>query len=219
MEASGDEAGADTADVKKEEVVSEAATTEKADEVMDETNASDKGPAGAEAAEEPKDKEAEPAAASSGGGKMTNSKHGNRDARRHAPYKRKADATPASHHYSEDKSRRVYVGNLSWEVTWRDLKNHMTTTGCEVTRADVLQTHDGRSKGCGIVEFANSDGAKKAVLTLNDTELLGRQIFVREDREETATVTHPTDGSTQSRRVYVGKFRFALTRFSLIRTL
>jgi RNA recognition motif-containing protein len=47
-----------------------------------------------------------------------------------------------------------------------------------------MHTPDGRSKGCGIVEFASADGAKQAVLTLNDTELLGRQIFVREDREE-----------------------------------
>jgi len=83
-----------------------------------------------------------------------------------------------------DRSRRVYVGNLSWDVTWRELKDHMKTTGCEVTRADVMTTPDGRSKGCGIVEFATADGARRAVLTLNDTEIMGRQIFVREDRED-----------------------------------
>jgi hypothetical protein len=40
---------------------------------------------------------------------------------------------------------------------------------------------DGRSKGCGIVEFY---GARSRLSTLNDTELYGRQIFVREDRRQ-----------------------------------
>jgi len=144
----------------------------------------------------------------SGGGKQ--STQSNRFARRNAPYH------PKPSKYSDDKSRRVYVGNLSWEVTWKELKDHMKTTGFDVTRADVLQTPDGRSKGCGIVEFAHPDGARKAVLMLNDTELMGRQIFVREDREDaTAPTTPPVDAAPsshheahiphgQSRRVYVG---------------
>ena len=78
----------------------------------------------------------------------------------------------------------MYVGNLAWEVTWQDLKDLMKSTGHDVTRADVMTTMDGRSKGCGIVEFATAEGAKQAVLTMNDTELMGRQIFVREDRED-----------------------------------
>ena len=84
----------------------------------------------------------------------------------------------------DGKSRRVFVGNLSWNVSWQDLKDLMKSTGHEVTRSDIMQTPDGRSKGCGIVEFATAEGAKQAVLTLNDTELQGRQIFVREDRED-----------------------------------
>lgn len=90
----------------------------------------------------------------------------------------------AVYHQSDnsDPSCRVYVGNLAWEVSWMDLKDHMKQSGCEVTRADILASPDGRSKGCGIVEFASADGAQRALL-LNDTELSGRQIFVREDRE------------------------------------
>jgi RNA recognition motif-containing protein len=42
---------------------------------------------------------------------------------------------------------------------------------------------DGRSKGCGIVEFATPDEAQRAITELNDTELMGRMVFVREDRE------------------------------------
>ena len=79
-------------------------------------------------------------------------------------------------------SKRVYVGNLSWEVEWQDLKDHMRDAG-EVVHADVLKYQDGRSSGGGIVEYATVAAAKKAIRELTDTELDGRPIFVREDRE------------------------------------
>lgn len=79
-------------------------------------------------------------------------------------------------------NRRVYVGNLSWDVSWQDLKDHMRSAG-DIARADVMCDSDGRSKGCGLVEYVHSQGAGKAIDTLNDTELKGRLIFVREDRE------------------------------------
>lgn len=41
----------------------------------------------------------------------------------------------------------------------------------------------GRSKGCGIVEYRTTAEAQQAINTLLDTELKGRLIFVREDRE------------------------------------
>lgn len=113
------------------------------------------------------------------------------------------------------RSRRVYVGNLAWEVSSQELKDHMRSTGLEVIRALVLTAADGRSKGCGLVEFATADDAAEAVKTLTDSELMGRQIFVREDREErSAGVLRGAPGTTQrtfsagqdakSRRVYVG---------------
>jgi RNA recognition motif-containing protein len=82
------------------------------------------------------------------------------------------------------KNKRVYVGNLAWEVSWQDLKDHAKDAGLDVTIANVMMTPDGRSKGCGIIEFQTAADAQQAVLVLNDTELRGRQIFVREDRED-----------------------------------
>ena len=52
-----------------------------------------------------------------------------------------------------------------------------------ILRADILESTDGRSRGCGIVEYADARDAVKAVQTLNDSELNGRRILVREDRE------------------------------------
>jgi RNA recognition motif-containing protein len=80
-------------------------------------------------------------------------------------------------------SNRVYVGNLSWSTSWQDLKDHMRDAG-DVQYAKILQDRDGRSKGCGIVEFTTVEGAKDAIEKLTDTELKGRKIFVREDRED-----------------------------------
>jgi RNA recognition motif-containing protein len=91
----------------------------------------------------------------------------------------------------------------------------MKSNGLEVSSANIMTTPDGRSKGCGIVEFATPEAAQQAVLTLNDSELAGRQIFVREDREAASTSTttfgapvahraFSTDESAKTRRVYVG---------------
>merc|ERR1740124_469606 len=83
---------------------------------------------------------------------------------------------------ADGQNRRVYCGNLSWDVAWQDLKDHMRDSG-EVIYAEVMTEGDGRSKGCGIVEYATAEGAKEAIATMTDTELKGRMIFVREDRE------------------------------------
>ncbi len=117
----------------------------------------------------------------SGGGKSNYRFNRGGGGRRYTPYPRNNRAV---YHQSDDSdpSCRVYVGNLAWEVTWKELKDHMKKSECEIVRADILASPDGRSKGCGIVEFASVEGAKRA-LTLNDSELMGRQIFVREDRE------------------------------------
>ena len=71
---------------------------------------------------------------------------------------------------------------MSYDVNWYDLKDHFKQCG-NVVRADVLEEAGGRSKGCGLVEFALAEEAQLAITTLNDTELKGRTIFVREDRE------------------------------------
>lgn len=54
----------------------------------------------------------------------------------------------------------------------------------EVVHADVLMGRGDRSKGWGIVEYASADAAQNAIDILNDTDLSGRSIFVREDRED-----------------------------------
>ena len=110
---------------------------------------------------------------SSSGGKA----RGNRSKSRSAPYGGGKGAGASG--------QRVFVGNLSWSVAWQDLKDHMKQAG-EVTFCDVIAEagDESRSKGCGLVEYETAEEAQNAIETLTDTELKGRPIFVREDREE-----------------------------------
>ncbi|KAF9139717.1 hypothetical protein BGX30_007577 [Mortierella sp. GBA39] len=85
------------------------------------------------------------------------------------------------------RERRVYVGNLSYDVKWTNLKDFMREIG-PVAHADVLLGRDGRSKGCGVVEYQNADDARAAIRKLNDVVLMGRPVFVREDRESESRI-------------------------------
>lgn len=77
----------------------------------------------------------------------------------------------------------VYVGNLSYQVTWEDLKDHMRQAG-NVVRANLIKDADGRSRGCGLVDYETVEEANQAISTLHDTKLKGRLIYVREDRDK-----------------------------------
>jgi len=130
---------------------------------------------------------------------------GGRAARRPAPYSNARQMTrPAGRQVAVQRGgggggTTVYVGNLSWDVSWQDLKDHFKTVG-HVTHADVmLEPGSTRSKGCGLVTFANARDAATAIKTLHDTDLNGRLIFVREDRESGAGF-----GPAPSRGVGVG---------------
>lgn len=80
------------------------------------------------------------------------------------------------------ETTRVFVGNLAWSVTWKELKDHMKSAG-EILFCDVLTGTRDRSMGCGLVEYKTIKQAQKAVDTLTDTSINDRKIYVREDRE------------------------------------
>ncbi|OJJ02537.1 hypothetical protein ASPVEDRAFT_133475 [Aspergillus versicolor CBS 583.65] len=85
---------------------------------------------------------------------------------------------------SSQQDRRVYVGNLSYDVKWHHLKDFMRQAG-EVIFADVLLLPNGMSKvgANAIVEYATREQAQNAVNTLSNQNLMNRLVYVREDRE------------------------------------
>ena len=74
-----------------------------------------------------------------------------------------------------------------------------------------MEEAGGRSKGCGLVEYAQVEEAQRAISTLNDTELKGRTIFVREDREASGNVSGPVAG----RRLYIGNLSYECAWYDL----
>src|SRR5260370_649912 len=78
-------------------------------------------------------------------------------------------------------SKRIYVGNLSYQTTEGDLANLFEQIG-EVESVSIITDRDtGRSKGFAFVEMG-SDEADKAIADLNGTEFNGRALTVNEAR-------------------------------------
>ncbi len=79
-------------------------------------------------------------------------------------------------------NKKLYVGNLLYEVTDEDLKNQFATVG-NVVSATVIRFRDtGRSKGFGFVEMETEEAAQKAIDTFNGQDFKGRKLVVSEAR-------------------------------------
>jgi RNA recognition motif-containing protein len=78
-------------------------------------------------------------------------------------------------------TKRIYVGNLSYQTTETDLTSLFEQVG-QVDSVNIITDRDtGRSKGFAFVEMG-SDDADKAIAQLNGTEVNGRALTVNEAR-------------------------------------
>ena len=76
--------------------------------------------------------------------------------------------------------KKLYVGNLSYNVTSSDLEQLCSPHGA-VQSAEVIQDRDtGRSKGFGFVEMGSDEEAQAAIAALNGQEHEGRALTVNE---------------------------------------
>ena len=77
---------------------------------------------------------------------------------------------------------RLYVGNLSYNVTNQSLETLFADFG-RVQSAQVVMDRDtGRSKGFGFVEMSDNGQAQAAIDGLNQKEVDGRSLTVNEAR-------------------------------------
>ncbi len=75
----------------------------------------------------------------------------------------------------------IYVGNLPFSVDSGQLETLFSEYG-EVSSAQVIIDRDtGRSRGFGFVEM-DDEGARKAIDSLNDSDMEGRRLTVNEAR-------------------------------------
>ena len=78
----------------------------------------------------------------------------------------------------------LFVARLSYSTTNDGLQQAFESFG-EVTSARIIMDRDtGKSKGFGFVEMTDDDAAQQAIDQLNETELDGRTIVVKEAKDD-----------------------------------
>src|SRR3954464_1074038 len=78
---------------------------------------------------------------------------------------------------------RLYVGNLSYNVTEPELRDVFAEGGRNVVEVKIVMDRDtGRPRGFAFVEMGSDDEASQAIQSLTGREVQGRAINVSEAR-------------------------------------
>jgi len=78
--------------------------------------------------------------------------------------------------------KKLYVGNLSYEVTNTILESMFEPFGRVQSAQVIMDRETGQSKGFGFVEMADDGAAKAAINALDNQENNGRRLAVNEAR-------------------------------------
>jgi len=76
--------------------------------------------------------------------------------------------------------KKLYVGNLPYNVTSSDLDEWFTQYGTVQSAEVIMDRATGRSKGFGFVEMDTDAQAADAIQNLHDQEVEGRRLTVNE---------------------------------------
>ena len=77
---------------------------------------------------------------------------------------------------------KIYVGNLAYQVTEKELQEAFEAFGSVDSVAIIKDRSTGQSKGFGFVEMSSNGEAQSAIDELNGKEMQGRSIKVNEAR-------------------------------------
>ncbi|HUP65172.1 MAG TPA: RNA-binding protein [Thermoanaerobaculia bacterium] len=77
---------------------------------------------------------------------------------------------------------KVYVGNLSKQVTDAELNELATPYGTLVSANVATERSSGASKGFGFLEFSNDDDARAAITALDGRDVKGQALKVNESK-------------------------------------
>src|SRR5438045_1957963 len=77
---------------------------------------------------------------------------------------------------------KLFVGNLSWDVSEKDLQDTFAQHG-PVSEVKVMMDRDtGKPRGFAFVTMATKEGAEAVIKALNGSSLQGRAVTVNEAR-------------------------------------
>lgn len=79
--------------------------------------------------------------------------------------------------------RKLYVGNLGFDVTNQELQDAFAAVGSVESVAVITERDTGRSRGFAFVEMASDGEAQKAIQDLDGREVKGRAIRVSEAQD------------------------------------
>ena len=102
--------------------------------------------------------------------------------------------------------KKLYVGNLTYDVTDAALEQLFAAHGTVQSAQVIMDRDTGRSKGFGFVEMSNDQEAQKAIAGLNGQQHGGRALTVNEakPREDRGN----RGGHGGSRGGYGGRSRY-----------
>ncbi|XP_026233627.1 myelin expression factor 2 isoform X2 [Anabas testudineus] len=101
---------------------------------------------------------------------------GSRRGNRYHPYKDKHGGEKKGAHRN-----RVFISNIPYDMKWQAIKDLMREKVGEVTYVELFKDAEGKSRGCGVVEFKDEEFVKKAIVTMNKHDLNGRPLNIKED--------------------------------------
>jgi RNA recognition motif-containing protein len=81
--------------------------------------------------------------------------------------------------------KKLYVGNLGYEVTSDDLSKMFESRGTVESAQVIMDRDTGRSKGFGFVEMKTDQEAQTAITALSGQDSGGRSLTVNEARPRT----------------------------------
>jgi RNA recognition motif-containing protein len=89
---------------------------------------------------------------------------------------------------------KLFVGNLSYEASEKDLTELFTQAGTVESVKIVTDKYSGQPRGFGFVEMSTSGEAQNAISTLNGTSVKDRNITVTEAKPRTERDTRDSRG-------------------------
>ncbi|XP_005068614.1 myelin expression factor 2 isoform X4 [Mesocricetus auratus] len=104
---------------------------------------------------------------------------GNKKANRFHPYSK--DKTSGTGEKKGPNRNRVFISNIPYDMKWQAIKDLMREKVGEVTYVELFKDAEGKSRGCGVVEFKDEEFVKKALETMNKYDLSGRPLNIKED--------------------------------------
>lgn len=81
-------------------------------------------------------------------------------------------------------SKKLYVGNLGYNVSKNDLEQMFAAHGTVNSAQVITDRESGRSKGFGFVEMGSDKEAQAAIAALNGKSIDGRSLIVNEARPQ-----------------------------------